>query len=125
MGAPVLDLTGDIPKAPFAIHAAGATGSVAGAVVAYDSSKPLEAMLAPIGEIVSTEIGNNRLRVAPVDHNGMFRFNNLPPGTYGLALRMAMGGNGGLPLPRSRFTEVEVQGGVVEIQMYPPLEAAR
>lgn len=114
----VLDLRDGSPQEPFVLTVGG-KGSIVGRVVDADGTTSLEAVLVPIGGVAARQIAVHR-----VDTDGQFRIADLPPGLYGLSLRVSKGDRG-TPLlaDAASVVEVEVLGGEVEILLNAPAGA--
>lgn len=117
--AAVLDLRVGARTEPFVLTAGG-KGSIAGQIADPRGEAPLEVVLLPLGSASAVQIA-----VQPVGADGRFRFPDLPPGRYGLGVRISSGA-GATPMlsdPDS-LVEVEVLGGAVEIVMNAPAPAS-
>jgi hypothetical protein len=113
--AAVLDLREGARTEPFVLTAGG-KGSITGRIADPRGEAPLQVVLVPLGSAPKTQ-----LAVEPVGADGRFRFPDLPPGRYGMTVRVSSGA-GATPMlsdPDS-LVEVEVLGGAVEIVMNAP-----
>lgn len=117
--AGVLDLREGARTEPFVLTAGG-KGSIAGQIADPRGEAPMEVVLLPLGSASAVQIA-----VQPVGADGRFRFPGLPPGRYGLAVRVSSGAASTPMLsdPAS-LVEVEVLGGAVEIVLNAPAPAS-
>lgn len=115
----VLDIREGTGSEPFVLTAGG-KGAIAGQIADPRGEAALEVVLLPLGSARAAGI-----TVQPVAADGRFRFPGLPPGRYGLNIRVS-GGERATPMlsGASDLVEVEVLGGEVEIVMNAPAPEA-
>ena len=116
VGAVQLDLRDEAPPEPVVVNAAG-KGSLAGEVLERRTGASYQVVLVPLGAAAGEAIS-----VQSVDGQGVFRFDSLRPGRYGVAVRLSGSSSTNQSANVSAsLTEVEVLGGQVEILLNAPL----
>ena len=113
-----LDLRNDDVAEPLRLRAS-TKGGIAGTVAERAPGNRYQVVLVPLGAAAGQPIV-----VTDADDTGSFHFDDLRPGRYGLAVRMAGDGDTRMVADPLSLAEVEVLGGQVEIVLNEPFENA-